>query len=135
MGGIVLKAISLKQPWATLIAEGYKTIETRKWATNYRGEILICASKNIDKEAMKYFTGLFGLINPENCPTGVAVCVAELFDCKKMKKEHEVQSLCEVYAKAYSFFLCGIKEIKPIPVKGQLGIFDIEIQENEIIYI
>ena len=41
-----MKALSIKEPWATLILEGKKTIETRTWKTNYRGEILLCASKN-----------------------------------------------------------------------------------------
>ena len=37
-------AISLLQPWATLVVIGAKTIETRSWSTNYRGTILIHAS-------------------------------------------------------------------------------------------
>ncbi|MBP0015307.1 MAG: ASCH domain-containing protein [Roseofilum sp. SID3] len=38
-------ALSVWQPWASLIAQGHKEYETRNWATNYRGEILICAAK------------------------------------------------------------------------------------------
>jgi ASCH domain. len=41
-----MKAISLKEPWASLMLEGKKTIETRVWKTNYRGKLLLCASKN-----------------------------------------------------------------------------------------
>ncbi len=40
-----MKALSLHQPWASLIAEGVKTIETRSWATKYRGPLGIHASK------------------------------------------------------------------------------------------
>lgn len=40
-----MKAISLWQPWATLIATGAKQIETRSWATSYRGPIAIHAAK------------------------------------------------------------------------------------------
>ncbi|MEK7168734.1 MAG: ASCH domain-containing protein [Patescibacteria group bacterium] len=40
------KAISLKQPWANLVASGKKTIETRKWSTKYRGDLVICSSQN-----------------------------------------------------------------------------------------
>jgi len=40
-----MKALSVRQPWANLIAAGKKTIETRKWATDYRGQILIVSSK------------------------------------------------------------------------------------------
>ena len=36
-----MKALTIIQPWATLIASGHKVNETRSWKTNYRGEILI----------------------------------------------------------------------------------------------
>lgn len=45
-----MKVVSLMQPWATLIALGEKSIETRSWATKYRGEIAIHASKTIDRK-------------------------------------------------------------------------------------
>ena len=38
-----MKAISIKQPWASLIAHGIKDIENRSWRTNYRGRVLIHA--------------------------------------------------------------------------------------------
>lgn len=40
-----MKALSLWQPWATLIAIGAKQYETRSWATSYRGELVIHAAK------------------------------------------------------------------------------------------
>lgn len=40
-----MKALSLLQPWATLVVTGVKKIETRSWSTAYRGELLIHASK------------------------------------------------------------------------------------------
>ncbi|HEX2606182.1 MAG TPA: ASCH domain-containing protein [Flavisolibacter sp.] len=39
-----MKALSLLQPWASLVVMGVKTIETRSWSTPYRGELLIHAS-------------------------------------------------------------------------------------------
>ena len=53
-----MRAITLKQPWATLVAEGIKKYEFRSWKINYRGEILIHAGKGIDLEAMKKFSNL-----------------------------------------------------------------------------
>ena len=47
-----MKVLTLKQPYATLIAEGLKEYEFRSWKTNYRGELLIHAGAGIDKEAM-----------------------------------------------------------------------------------
>ena len=40
-----MKALSVTQPWATLIATGQKQIETRSWGTRYRGPLYIHAAK------------------------------------------------------------------------------------------
>lgn len=53
-----MKVITLKQPWATLVAEGIKKYEFRSWKINYRGELLIHAGLGIDKEAMNRFKDL-----------------------------------------------------------------------------
>lgn len=42
-----MKALSLTQPWATLVAMGAKRIETRSWATTYHGPLVIHASKGL----------------------------------------------------------------------------------------
>lgn len=42
-----MKAITLTQPWATLVAIGAKRIETRSWATSYRGPLAIHAGKGL----------------------------------------------------------------------------------------
>ena len=59
-----MKVITIKQPFATLIAKGYKTYEFRSWKTSYRGKILIHAAKgvdknNIDRESMSSRTDHF----------------------------------------------------------------------------
>ena len=45
-----MKVLTLKQPWASLVANGYKVYEFRTWKTKYRGEILIHAGCGVDKE-------------------------------------------------------------------------------------
>lgn len=65
-------ALSLKQPWATLLAHGLKTIEIRRWRTDHRGHILIHASrvpdprpeawKNVPRELMPTARLLGGLL-------------------------------------------------------------------------
>lgn len=109
-----VKAISLKQPWANLIADGKKTIETRKWATKYRGDLVICSS-----------------LKPEIKPYGCALCVVELYDIKPMKDKHEKAAGIKVYEGAYSWFLRNLRKIDPVfPVQGQLGVYDLEIPES-----
>ena len=96
----IYKAISLKQPWANLVASGKKIIETRKWTTNYRGDLVICSSKK-----------------PDIPPAGYALCIAELYRIEPMKKDHETHACIKVYPGAYSWFLRKIRPLKhPIPV-------------------
>ena len=44
----LMRTLSVRQPWANLLADGTKTIELRTWATDYRGPLVICAAKAID---------------------------------------------------------------------------------------
>ena len=55
---IKLKVLTLRQPWATLVAEGIKKYEFRSWKTNYRGKVLIHAGTGIDKEDMKKYENM-----------------------------------------------------------------------------
>jgi hypothetical protein len=62
-----MKALTLHQPWASLIAEGVKTIETRSWSTKYRGPLAIhAAARRPDVEMLE--DGLAGEIwNDDDC--------------------------------------------------------------------
>ena len=74
-----LKAISIRQLWAWLIVNGYKDIENRTWATNYRGAILIHAGlTKPDKERLADFEDAF------DSPTlsyGGIIGVVDIVDC------------------------------------------------------
>ena len=48
-----MKALTIKQPWATLIMQGNKRFEFRGWKTKYREDLLIHAGKSIDKYLAK----------------------------------------------------------------------------------
>lgn len=108
---MIYKAISLKQPWANLVATGKKTIETRAWSTKYRGDLVICSSQS-----------------PKIEPYGKALCIAELYDVRPMEKKDEKKACIKVYPKAQAWFLRNIRKVDPpIPVKGQLNIFNIKL--------
>ena len=128
MEGIKMKAISLKNPWAGWVYHGRKTIETRKWKTNYRGDLLICCSKTFDKNVPE------GKYNPECYITGKAICVVELYDIVKMTEEHQMKAMCKIYDGAFAWRLRNVRKIKPVDISGQLSIFEIP-KEIEIIYL
>ncbi len=69
-----MKALSLTQPWATLVAIGAKRIETRSWPTKYRGPLAIHAAKGFpawakDMCGSHLVTGLLGWPKCPNPPT------------------------------------------------------------------
>lgn len=87
MIGKSIRAISVWQPWASLIATGAKQFETRSWATSYRGLIAIQAAKRWTSEeyaTTRYLKTNFGHILPDwpdmPLPLGAVVCVAQLVD-------------------------------------------------------
>lgn len=111
-----MKALSVKQPWASMIVRGEKTIETRTWRTNYRGPLLIVASKKP---------------NLNNLPTGEALCIVRLIGCRRMQQSDCQAARCETYPGAIAWLLEDIKPIEPFPVKGQLGLYDVDMQDGE----
>ena len=108
-----MKALSIKQPWANMIANGEKTIETRKWPTNYRGKLLIVSSKS-----------------PPIKLAGFALAIARVADCRPMTKEDEAAACCPVYPGAFSWVLEDVQKIEPFPVKGSLGIYQVDVEPS-----
>jgi len=83
-----MKAISLWQPWATLIALGLKTVETRSWRMDYRGPLVICSTtgKSQNERAFgDYSSGRYAILTT-NCRR-----FAEPFPVKGKQKLFEVE--------------------------------------------
>ncbi|MGH8578617.1 MAG: ASCH domain-containing protein [Gammaproteobacteria bacterium] len=114
-GGRIVKALSVKQLWANLIAAGEKTIETRTWVTAYRGPLLIVSAKR-----------------PRIEPAGFAVAVVTLTGCRPMTRKDEKAACCRLYPRAHAWMLTDITRIEPIPVKGSLGIFDCALEPEDL---
>ncbi|MCY4577660.1 MAG: ASCH domain-containing protein [Chloroflexi bacterium] len=102
-----MKALSLRQPWASLIADGRKTIETRTWRTHYRGPLAIHASARPHGDL----------------PTGGIVAVAWLYDCRPMEAADEDAACIARYDGAYAWLLSDVQPIGLIPCKGMLGLW------------
>ena len=130
-----MKALTIKQPWATLIMQGDKRFEFRSWQTKYRGELLIHAGKGIDKDAMKRLAKYL----PENIPLGKILGKVKLVDCIKMTPEFKEILLKEnndIYTKSsfeenYGWQVKDVEVFKePIEAKGHLSLWEYEINEN-----
>jgi activating signal cointegrator 1 len=82
-------ALSLCQPWATLLVTGSKRFETRSWKTAHRGVLAIHASKKLtpaakllcDQAPFKDALALIGIHSFEQLPLGKIIGTVELLEC------------------------------------------------------
>lgn len=102
-----MRALSVRPPWAELIASGRKTLEIRSRRTHYRGELLICESRG-----------------------GGAVAVVELVDCRPFV-ELDDEASGGVWTKHpethshYAWELRLVRRVTSEPIKGKLGFYDV----------
>jgi hypothetical protein len=126
-----MKCLSLKQPFADLLSFGEKTIELRKWNTEFRGKFLIHASKNIDNEACERLD-----IDNYKLIKGAIIGSASLYNVKKYKSQEEFNkdkqkhfSIISKYFDGYKYgFLVKDARMfkKSIPYSGKLGFFNVD---------
>lgn len=125
-----MKVLTLKQPWATLVAEGIKKYEFRSWKTNYRGKILIHAGTGIDKKELEKYKDL----NLE-FPSKRILAEVEIEDCLELNDELNKNIITEKniaygskYRTGYAWKLTNSKKINyDKEVKGQLGLWNIDL--------
>jgi len=129
-----MKCLSVSQPFADLIISGKKTIELRKWNTNFRGEFLIHAPLKVRNDDCKRLKISKKLV------TGAIIGKATLFDVKKYNSSSEVRDDAKQHLastkfsdRRYGFLLKKVKQFNiPIPCKGQLGFFDVKLPKTKI---
>ena len=132
-----MKVITIKQPFATLIAEGLKEYEFRTWKTKFRGEILIHAGKGIDKKAMERYKHL-----NLDYPSGKIIAKATITECvyvdDKLKEELQEKNPLVYYGilkkdsdwDGYGFKLENIEKIEPIEINGKLSLWDYDYKDK-----
>jgi hypothetical protein len=115
-----MRALVVRQPWANLIADGLKAIEIRLWTTTYRGPLVICAGA-------RPLLDLAKLIEVAVEPLGCVLCVVDLRDVRPLRRR-DFYSACAAPGPVdglFAWVLRAPNRLKPMPVKGQLGIFPI----------
>ncbi|MGK7941211.1 MAG: ASCH domain-containing protein [Crocosphaera sp.] len=132
-----IKAISLHQPWASLIVMGFKQFETRSWPIKYRGKLVICAAlKNTKQQQSSYEArasslGIDLTLHPwESLPLGMALAVVDLTDCVEMtqefiKAQSETERCCGHWEPGrFAWKLDNVKPLlQPVPIKGKQGLW------------
>ena len=114
-----MKALTVKQPWANLLAWGTKTVEVRSWATEYRGDLLITASTT-----------------PKIVPHGCAIAVVELVDVRPLELDDMVAACLDPTAFRDDLWAWVIRAprrlVDPLPIKGGLGLWDVSLATRVI---
>lgn len=138
-----MKALTISQPYASLIAAGEKFVENRTWSTSYRGPLAIHAglgSNYLSKEALATY------------PTGVIVAVADLVACRQLGElrsmpETHIQiwtpvgpSLLEVdlilqheHAQGpWCWILQNVRPVTHYPLRGAQGIWEADLPPHSL---
>lgn len=142
-----MRCITIRQPWATLIAIGAKRLETRSWRTNYRGELGIHAGKHMDRKAcetepIRSLLLAHGYSSTEQLPVGAIVAVCRLNDCLSVLSnngetawlgggERRLEAVGQEYRFGdfapgrYAWELTELRPLlEPIPALGKQGLWN-----------
>ena len=133
-----MKAISLWQPWASLVAYGIKDRENRSWPTNYRGPLLIHAAKRWDDGALLEVKRWIaeGIVKPTKplpteWPEGVLVGCAILEDCRMHKLVGNEPNPWHMPGCWGWHLTHAIGFRVPIPIRGRQRIFNVSEDQTE----
>ena len=112
---ISIKALTIRQPWASLIAFHGKTVENRTWPTRWRGTVLIHAANTADPHHP---------FNPDqvtwNQVRGAVIAVATLEDC------YADDGMCTFWSEdgAFHWVLADVRPLaEPVACSGRLGLW------------
>jgi hypothetical protein len=121
-----MKALSIRHPWVDLILAGSKTIEIRTWSTRHRGPLLLHASGAYgisEREA----SSRLRLPAPEPETMGAIVGIAELVDCRPVRKEDWKRAgLPPLAGKLWAWVFAEPRPVGPVFHAGNRTLFDID---------
>lgn len=117
----MIRALTIRQPWAAAIAHADKRVENRTWPTSYRGTLLIHASKTVDRRAGRLAAAV---VRGLQLDLGAVLAVARLTDCHGSSEE---QSPCTPWSATGQFHHVLDHQVTalplPIPWTGAQGLW------------
>lgn len=133
-----MKALTIRQPWASLVAHGIKDVENRSWSTRFRGKFLIHSAKVFDTNAKLTKKQVEECVNKGvlkrnddgswdwliDFPRGVILGECELADIKPPAINSDDESIWKEDI-AFGLVIKNAKLLeKPIPANGSLGFWE-----------
>ena len=129
-----MKALTISQPYASLIASGEKWVENRSWFTPYRGQLAIHAGSGtqyLTKSQLREY------------PTGVVIAVCRIVACVELERHDMTESdvrisettktVADLLQHKYTegpwcWILEDIKKlVDAVPCGGHLGLWDADL--------
>lgn len=151
-----MKALSLWQPYATLISLGLKAVETRGWRMDYRGPLVICSTtgksrgeravydwlrmkQHQNSDACRIMRALAsaGIESLKDLPLGKALCVVEVVDCLPTGMAlnapwltKDERAFGDYSPGRYAILTVNCKRfVEPFSIRGKQKLFDIELPD------
>lgn len=121
-----MRALSVRQPWAHLIASGEKSIEVRSWGTAYRGPLLIVASGTVER-----FEATARGLDPRALARCCAVCVVNVDTVRPLRgadwpaanlgpaDDHDPPD-------GFAWVLSRPRRVENVPIRGKLSLYSVE---------
>ena len=142
-----IKALSLWQPWASLVAVEAKLYDTRSWSTKYRGVLAIHAAK-FDKYIYHYDNPALnplmrealiegGFQTAHQIPVGAVLCLVSLVDCYPVEQVRDQLSEREIafgdYGDGRFAWKLEMAHVfrPPVPARGHQGLWNWELNSEE----
>lgn len=128
-----IRGLTLRQPWATLVALGEKQIETRSWNTNYRGLVAIHAALSFPRwakeiaESDPYFMTALGKYRVSRVPLGAiigTVRIVSVCRTQDLAVGAKEGAFGDYAADRWAWTLSAPGAfVEPIPCRGMLGLW------------
>lgn len=137
---MTIRVITLQEPWASLVREGIKTIETRSWPCYQYGSLYIHAGKAVVKKNDSRRLQLSEMLK-EPLKYGNIIAKCQLTDCilidekfanQVRKNNPKCYSCGDFSIGRYAWILSDIQPIDPIPSQGKLGLWFYESSKKLI---
>jgi len=131
-----MKALTISQPYASLIASGEKWVENRRWPAGYRGPLAVHAGKGtryLDRDELRAY------------PTGGIVAVADLLACmplasmRQVSRDQKIQrtdlTVGQVLDHAHTegpwcWVLRNVRRVEFVPCRGAQGLWEFDGELN-----
>ena len=114
-----MKALTIGSDWMTCYLTGQKTIECRTCQTDYRGDIVLCSNAKRIRDTIP----------------GHALMIARLADIQPFRRKHLKGAYMlpsDMPSHAFAWIFEDFRLIRPVPVKGKLSLWDLDIRPEII---